>query len=1130
MLSTTRQACARRLTSSFPPALPAESSRQAILRATAAAQAPIRHVRSDSRRNTRDSSNYTVGTTKKSRGISSGVTSNAALALAEDNRDYHPSSSRYNQEPWQDLGERGKQLLETRSSSKSRSSTTTSSVYPDEYDFEQEQSRRNQPLPEWLDSWLHTYDLSSLPPSPLPPLETFRGLIYSQPLLALLTITKLRQNDYRHIKHHELRSLMHGSNRVLKERPSLLNKLNLNEISKSLRVLRAILFSIPSGKNYTDQYKGNYLKGKILRHFLQLCSRLNQTTLYASVFQDRLREHINNEIRQNQSESENQNQSSFKNCPIVNFDGLALDLSFSYQWKLIIDLFNPESFPNRYFTSELISIYMQAHFGIHQSSKVPRMFELYSELNLIPNAESYNHLVQSYLEIGDLPTAREIVREASKSGISDYSTQQLSILRGYRALGYDLDLEKRVLNDIEKLGIPISARLLNALIRLRMEAKEYQAAKQLSRRFDLSNWDQALNEESVIDINQFPKSNYSDLIKPNLATAGLVFDLYSQTGDLDSIRKLWADMRAGKAGINGQTITTLIRALNGLDLLDEAVLIFESADRSEWALPPGVILDVQPMNLLIGALAEQRGLEGLKSGLALLHRHHVEPNDLTLKIVIDFVKRSIQYKPMDLAYLVDRIINMSNLKPTQSLLDSIIQSAVNEITRSKKLFNREIQASTLPNTNSPTGGLTLSPKFQKSLQGILDSLKSIDSKSGSRSLVNRLRYDAMTSTRISNLPSARIVWNSLIQRGYKPDQRHFIALMRGYSDAGLMYQAQDLLLLADQVGVQITKSMYLTLIVGWSKLQRPSNARKAYEKIKAFNNNNNNNKLDKIDDKRLELESVTAIIQAYSNSGYYSEAALLCYTDLKDLDIELDRKAINVTAQALRGSGDLRGCLEILEQYGPALDPISRKIVRGIQNYRRKSLGISIRSDNGVINNGKSNSGDSYKLIENDLNTDAQIQRFNLDKEILEKSENLLKQDDLARPIEFRRKLRLDRRLRRSLRRSILGENVIKEKNQEWINQRKIYSVLEEGGQVVRKGRILRRIVRSRKRSLPKNVNHHNLDLSKDQNENENQNQNHVQIQVKIGQVGEKAKIQRKDRRRSKMKAARQVKYSESRL
>ncbi|WRT67646.1 uncharacterized protein IL334_004618 [Kwoniella shivajii] len=1144
MLSSARQACTRRLVSSLPPGLPAESSKQALLRATASSASAsasatssrsVRCVQSDSRRNIRDG-NHNAHTSKKSRGISSGATSSAALALKSQDNNHHRNdnlSSRYSN----DNDEYDRLHIRDQDQDQDQDPNSDQDDYgvwngkenstyseSDEYTSQPRSNRdsiNDKPSPEWLDSWLlHTYDLSSLPPSPLPPLETFRGLIPSQPLLALLTLTRLSPSDYQYIKHAELKGLMHGCIKVLRSRPFIINRWNSDDMTKSLRILRAILYALPSAKASKDPYKGNYLRGKILSTFFELCLRLNQNRLFKSIYQERLRHQLSSSS--SASSSSPSSIQHLRDGHVINFDVLALNLARTFQWKLLIELFDPEHFPDQLFTSEIIAFYMQAHFGIHQGSKIPRIFELYNKLKLNPTPESFNHLIQSFLETGNLPTARDIVKKANISGISDYSTQQLSILRGYRALGFDLDLEKRVLNDIETLGLPLQGRLLNALIRLRMESEDYKGAQGLLKKFNLEDWS---TSKSTSEAEQ--EVNATKGVKPTSATAKLVFQLSSKTGDINTMKQVWTGMKITNR-VDDDVIKILLRSLESLGLHEETYSILKKTTTSdetdsEWSLPENVKPGIQSLNFLLGSLARQNGLEGLEAGLQLFHERDVKPDDLTLKIVVDYIKSSTQHQPKELALLVNTIMRSSDVRPTQSLLDTIVADAIDAISRSNTMF-RELEPPISGNTFSSTAGLIPSSKFQKLLEDILKYLESIDSRSSSRSLINRLRFDAMTSVKISNIPSARIVWNSLIQRGFKPDHRHIVALIRGYSDAGLMYQAQDLLLLARQVGIPINKSMLFTLLVGWGKLQRSREAKIVYDQIKlldmdldsesesypAFGSSIHNDytvgnpySCGNGDDKRRKLEIITAMIQVYNKCGKYSESVLLCYTDLKELDIKLDRKAIVVVSQALRGFGDFKSCLDLLKQHGPSLDPITRRIVKGIRNYQRKVLGLNLSSSpspssssaslilEGTLSTTKPQDQSAlYTLIQQDdrPKTIKEIEKFKSDQEILSLAEKLLEDDDQSRPIEFRRWIRLNKMLRKRIKGALLGKRA-RHKNGDEVGDGVEGIIHEEGGNQRVRSRERRRIIRSIKRN------------------------NGIKKSL-IGNVGKQALIFRKERRR----------------
>lgn len=794
-----------------------------------------------------------------------------------------------------------------------------------------------EPPSEWLDSWLQSYDPSQLPPSPLPPLETFRGLIPSHPLLALLTLSKLPHADLLTIRHAEVRALIWGVTKVTRDIPNVLLRINPEDCAKAIRVLRAIIYALPSCKNSSDPFMGRYLRGKILRSLLTLCYRLKCPRVAKIIFQERLREQL----------------ATDSNPPILPFEGIAQDLAAAREWQVIVELFSPETFPHRYFTSELIAFYMQAHFGIHQSSKVPRIFELHDILDLEPSVNAMNHLVQAFLHMGDLPTARAIAKEANVTGGVDYASQQLAILWGYRSLGRDKDLEIKVLDDIERLDLPLEARLLHALIRLRLDANEIAKAEELLQKFNLAEW-------GIEGGGNVP---------PTSKTGSLLFMVASRKGDLKEVKRIWDKMCTRSEVVNDEAVTTLLRALFGQGKSDDALAVLQSAlpdapsTGSEWKLPHGVKPDINAMNFVLGALSRERGIPGLEVAMSLIHSFGIKPNNLTLKTIVDFSRSALQHSPYDLATLVSRIMESTpTLPPSQSLLDSILADAVSSSarTRNKDASSTKFFPSHSEDTFHPTAGLVLSPPLYSALSGIIESLESIDSRSTSRSLANRLRYDAMTSTDISGVPSARIVWNALIARGFNPDHRHIVALMQGYADAGHMYEVQDLLILASQIGINTTKDMLMVVLTGWGKRRKPRHARKAYERIRSLGGK---------DGEGLDLSAVTAMIQAYSFAGKYKEAAQLYYTDLRRLGVRLDEKAVVVVAQALRSDGDLRGALRVMEANGKALGVAGRKIAKGIKLYARKQL---------------------LKGLDKEQQQDM--------NEIVQLAEQMIKEDGLARP------------------------------------------------------------------------------------------------------------------------------------
>ncbi|OCF30601.1 hypothetical protein I316_07729 [Kwoniella heveanensis BCC8398] len=1065
MLNTARQACARRLAPSFPPfppALPAESSRQALLRASAScphhATTPSsstpspsllwngsssRSVHSESTRRSGTRTSVVGGAERR---ISSGSKTSAAYALAEEGGRYDEFHNRSRSRSYGgDDAEPGRiqhnsaieplHPLSAEAQNIDRRRHTRTPEFQDDLTFDSSTSTR-QPAAEQLDSWLQTFDLSSLPPSPLPPLETFRGLAQSQPLLALLTLQKMPQDRFSALGHSEVRDLIYRLRKVTRETPAVLDRLDVEDVTKSLRILRAILFALPSEPKTHDHHAGAYFHTKISRHFIYLCYKLGAPRFAKFVFQERLRAQLASDTHVH---------------PPLYVEGIARDMVANRQWRLIADIFSPANFPHRLYTPDLIAYYMQAHFGIHQASKIPRIFELYDLCNLSPTADAFNHLTQALLELGDLPSARAVVRQADESGVIDPVRQQLAILKGYTVLGRDVNLEQRVLNDIERLELPLSNRLLNALIRLRLQSNEIRGIGNLLSKFDLTH----LGVEGPGDVEASQK------------TGILVMKLAVASGDLERLKAVWLTMKAG-ARIDDEMISTVVQGMARYGLLDVAAMMLGAPGpgsealevEDAWNLPDGVKPGLQSLNFLTGELSRRRGLRGLSQALSLYHKHEVTPDNFTLKILVDYIRYHVEHTPLELAILVNRILRHTHLKCSPAVVDGLIADAVvadsRVLSRRTSRLRRSIHT-TQPrprlvsntsapelvlreaeseNTFSPSAGLRFTERYERVLRSMISQLEASGSRGTSESLINRLRYDAMMASTVGDLPSARVIWNAMLARGFKPNAQHVLSLMKGYSDAGHINQAKDLLFLADQVGVAVDESMLFTLLVAAGKAQRPKVVLQAYRRIKTLciANAGSNSKAKGLNDKP-SLRVVTATIQALHRCGHWFEAAHMCHTDLKDLDVRLDRQAVNVAGSALGGVGDFRSTLELFKRHGDALNPISRRIVRKIKNYQRKALGFApyppatgrrqIIADRDPRNRNKAMT--LYGLIGREL-SEEELGIRKEDEEILEMARQMLLADDKARPRSLRRTTRLSSRLRSHITNAFLGPKATRPK------------------------------------------------------------------------------------------------------
>jgi hypothetical protein len=253
------------------------------------------------------------------------------------------------------------------------------------------------------------------------------------------------------------------------------------------------------------------------------------------------------------------------------------------------------------------------------------------------------------------------------------------------------------------------------------------------------------------------------------------------------------------------------------------------------------------------------------------------------------------------------------------------------------------------------------------------SLRARGVRSTSRSLATRLRFDAQSHTPLTTAPSVRAVWDDLIARGYKPDKRHFLALMKGYADSGHMMECEDVVLFAKDMGVEPTRGMWMVLMTSYGAVRRPwfnlTKAEKAFQAIRES-------------EQGLDLPAVCAMIGIYYRGGHRKAAANLALslvenivnsnssntvstdetsrplTDKRSLrsipnfqPMDFTDRSLAITTLALRVDHPILALQVISTTYTTALPTRVRDVVKSIRNRARARItrGIAIPPDYEVL-------------------------------------------------------------------------------------------------------------------------------------------------------------------------------------
>lgn len=789
MLSSTRataRSLVARASTSYAQALPAESSRQGLLRAIAQQQ---QQQLADQRRSIHRRRN--------------GSTYSTAVAYAEDER----QDVRAEEEGTGYWAERRSGTIDPRYSLPR---------HPD------------------LDPALDTADLS--PALALeqnitaPNLTTADGerpaslststlvdLIASNPTQAFVSLPLCTPEILSNLTSRHLTDLLKNIYKASRDHGGPFAKLSPTQAERSLAILRNLLHDLPSSPHATDSGLGKRFRRDLLSRFLRACVILDCDALLRDTMQERLAAEV--ELGEQ----------------IVQPDILATALAGRRRWDLIIDLLSPARFPVASHTPISIWRLMQAHLGSGRAYKVPSLHLLHADLGLTPLPRANALLVQSHLMLGDIASARQVMRDTISEGKSDDVAQQLAILKGYRELGKDDELERKALDLAKGMEPAHEAAIVHALVRLRLDGNDITGARSLLARFRLPTW--ATSVIANPDAEAFvPALTPAAYLEASGQTLQLAFRAAASSMDLRRLETAWQDLVSASAPNSSTAINVddslglLIATLARMGQLDLAWITLTRSSSSPFALPAHYRPGVSPLNILLSHASRAEGYPGLERALELFRSVEVKPNERTLQFILESVRTTTSGDPATLANLTNALLRqMPGVKPATDHVDLLLSQAVRARSRSARLArdgveNQQTDDLTVPAESESTNahaGLRTNDPFKEAMKGIIQSLKDRGARSASRSLATRLRFDAQTSSNNDGpVPSARMVWTDMLSRGYTPDKRHLLALMKGYADSGHMSECEDAILLAKDTGVEVTRGMWMVLMTGYGRRLR----------------------------------------------------------------------------------------------------------------------------------------------------------------------------------------------------------------------------------------------------------------------------------------------------------------------
>lgn len=776
MLSSTR-ATARTLTvrasSPFAQALPAESSRQGLLRAIARQRQQEWTTEFEQQRRT-------IHHRRRN-----GSTYSTAVAYAEEDRADHLDNLRMRHWPRQEQEAEHTEYRQPRPPD--RAGAMTDNLV----------AQDSLPLAEASVGPLDAEEeLATVSPPALV------ELIHSDPVHALRQLPLYPPEQLSQLTARQLTDLLKNLYKVSRSSEGLNPSASRASMQRSLAVLRNLLHDLPSSPRAEDQGLGKRFRRDLLSRFLRACAMFDCDDLLRDTIKERL-------IAQRQTGQ-----------IILQPDMLATELAARRRWELILDLFSPSRFPVSSITAFTIQRLMQAHLGLGRTYELPSVFNLYASLDLEPTPRAYSLLVQAHLALGDIDSARQVMRDSAQLGTADGLDQQLAILKGHRGLGRDEAMEQKVLEMADGLEVEQKVAIFHAVIRTRLDSGDDHGAQSLLERFHFES------AESHASLSP-PDQEQTDMLTPNAQTYRLAFRAYSPTMSLGDLQYAWQDIVSRSPAVTDEILVSLFDALARLGRLDIAFALAargQTEDKSsDFALPDDFRPGLPALNALLRQSSRLEGFAGFERTIRLFSALGVEPDSQSLHNILDFVRDSTTSDPTTLANLLRALLReFPNLKATSDHIDLLLSQAVRAKSRNAIAAARQdppavteelIVPADIESQNAQAG-LKVNDPFKKAMAGIIQSLHARGARSVSRSLATRLRFDAHSGGSVS---AVQTVWDDMLARGFRPDKRHLLALMKGYAESGHMRDCEDVILLAKETGVEVTRGMWMVIMTGYGR-------------------------------------------------------------------------------------------------------------------------------------------------------------------------------------------------------------------------------------------------------------------------------------------------------------------------
>ncbi|KAK0465198.1 uncharacterized protein EV420DRAFT_1513282 [Desarmillaria tabescens] len=480
-------------------------------------------------------------------------------------------------------------------------------------------------------------------------------------------------------------------------------------------------------------------------------------------------------------------------------------------------------------TTRLLNWRVRALLQVKDYASLEHVLDEFVKHAVKPNRRTYHLVLSGYLQNGDLLRSKDILHKMESDGIRPDAFTYTLLAIYYRTLGPNSQVQDVAVASLEDVPLAAATSILNYLLRMRMEANDTDGIISVLAQFSYHHILPVINVVTRMDPTAESPFLLSSIM-PDAATYATSINYMFAAND-------------------HPTAIRLVAAMCKPESASFFKVLMISPSRDPLPLDPqGIQLNVGIFNALLKGILCLHGLNGAIPILQIMYMHRVRPNSSTLEILISHLV-AVERTPLHMVSRVIQTFVTSHIHPNLRHLHVIFSSIIRHEryllygvgwnrTAARFSPSRSYQELPLPQEDvltgmaedfDPVAGISppRNPAYDKHLRPFLDSLASRNTRSDSAALALRLKRDA---TRLE-FSSSQAVFDTLLRRGFMPNEYHYSALMEGYTRSGDLESAKNLLDSAIKSGLKPNALMFTILIVGYAREGNPEQSMEVFTQM-----------------------------------------------------------------------------------------------------------------------------------------------------------------------------------------------------------------------------------------------------------------------------------------------------------